>query len=294
MCHISHTVTPGLYKVSPLLNFLTPPGDVDILSGLMDWIVEDWEAKGETGRPSACVMAYEAATSRYSDHPLVFEMAEEKGINWMPHTFFPFTASDFTVELTRVIEEYGANYVYLRASGSPCAIIMKDAERLGYRDDAEWIICNFAPDSSFPAILGAANTEGIYVSDSHAGLPTDTGPGITWGIDLIDEYNPGMAHSNADLLGIRWCVLGHEVTKRCLEKYGLEGYTGTNLAEMMWTIEDLDFGGNGMPLTMEAGNIAIEHDVRLGIYHADGKVYAISDWIPAPWIIGNDEYDWRL
>lgn len=288
----THTVTPVYYDYEPLLNFASPMADVDCFVGVMDWILDDFK---EVRAPRVCVMAYEASTSRQSDHPLLYKIAEEKGIEWYPHVFYPFTATDYSTELRKVTEEYKADYVYLRSPPSNSASIIKDAVRLGVKADRKWIPCNFSCEPVMVDIVGREHIAGVYCWNGHAGLIVEEDlPGIKFAKEIHDKYHPTVPWGNMYLYGVRMGVIAQTAIKMTLERVGLENLSGTEIAESTWLIKDLDFGGNGYPLTMERGNMGIDHYGRLTMWKEDGELYPVSDWIKVPWLIGNPEVEWRM
>jgi hypothetical protein len=287
----THTVTPVYYDYEPLLNFAEPMADVDCMVGVMDWILEDFKG---AGAPKGCVMAYEASTSRQSDLPILYKLAEEKGIEWLPHVFYPFTATDYSTELAKVANEYEADYVYLRSPPSNSASIIKDAIRLGIKEDRTWIVCNFSAEPVMVDILGLENIAGVYAWNGHAGLVVESDqPGIQFAKELHDKYHPDVPWGNMYLYGMRMATIAQHTITATLERVGLENFSGSEIAETTWQIKDLDLGGNGPNLTMERGNMGLTHYGRLAMWHDDGEIYPESDWIAVPWLVGNPEVDWR-
>lgn len=282
----SHTVTPIIYEYKPLLIFATPPGDIDCLVGLMDWINADWK---EERAPRACVIAYEASTSRQSDHPLLYQLAEEKGIEWLPHIFFPFTATDMSTELNTAYLDYKVDYVYLRGVPSNVGIILRDAVRMGIKDEINWLLPTFSIEPVVVDIAGVEGVAGCHAGMVYGGLPSDDVPGVRAAKEMHDKYHPGIPFSNAYLYGYEQAIVAHTAVRMTLERVGLENLGGREMAKSTFEIKDLDFGGISPPLTMEPGNVTLDHHMKMVEWLDNGELVAIGDWFELPWVVGNPE-----
>ena len=271
---------------------MAPQADVDVAAALCDWIMkDDWK---ESRAPRAAFVAYEAATSRHSDHPLLFQAAKEKGVEWTPHVFYPFTATDYSMEVRKLIDDQKCDYVYMRGPPANNGMLLKDAARLGLKDKAKWVLCNFSLEPCVGEIAGLDVIPGTLGSCAHGTVETnDAAPAVAEIKALHDKYHPDIPFANMYLWGNRMAVTADAVIMTTLERVGLEGLTGTEFAESMWDVKDLDFNGNGMPLTMEQGNIAVDHYIQVVEWGTDGLPHIISDYTRCPWLIGNPEVNWR-
>lgn len=209
----------------------------------------------------------------------------------MPHIFFPFTATDYSMEVRKAVEEYKVDYVYMRSPPANNGMILKDAARLGLKTN--WVMCNFGFEPCVVDIAGIDAVKGALASCAHGTVETDPAPAVAEIKALHDKYHPDVPFSNMYLWGHRMAVTADAAITATLERVGLEGLSGTEFAESMWAIEDLDFKGNGLPLTMEYGNIGVDHYIQICEFREDGHPHVISDYVRCPWLIGNPDVDWR-
>jgi len=281
--------TKLLFDHKPQLITTGCTSDASRLHGVLDWIKADWKDKSRG--PRFASLCYEATTSRQSEDATVFEYGKKKGIEILPWYYYSFVATDFGVELTRIIKEKKADYVWLRGGAAQVAAIMKDVVRLGYKDKAKWIITYFSLDPVVAQIAGNEIVEGVYGENSDGGLPTDQG----WGIDLAKKlhkkYRKKGELSQLYISGIHVAMLGHESVKRALQKVGdPKKLTGKGIVDEYYGIKDMDLGGIAPKTTITYPNPAMMSQIRMVQWQKDGAILPITDWIPVPWIFGNPNF----
>lgn len=279
-------VTPTLYEYKPLLSFYALYGDIDRLVGMFDYIKKDWK---EARPPTLAVLAYEAATSRQSEAPLMFEFAEKAGVNLVPFDYYGFTVTDFSTELTRIYEKKKADYIFLRGGPSQTGNIMKDAVRLGLKDKMTWITSYFSMEPEVVGIAGAEACEGL-LAESGGVLPIEADvPGVKLSKEINARYH-NLRISAAVISGTGTGLLMHEVFKRALEKVGLENLSGSAIADEFWGLKNFDTMGIFPSVTMREGCVSTTPYIRMVRWRADGEIEPLTEFIECPWVVGNPEY----
>lgn len=276
-------VTQLLYATKPLITFANTPGDAERLIGMIEFIKKDW--KGDRP-PRVATLAYEASTSRQGEDPRLFKMAKDKGVEFLPFDYFPFTATDFTTELKRIYEERKADYVWLRGQPAQVGVIMKNVARLGLKDKMKWIACYFGYGDVVAEIAGKETVAGMFAEGNFA-LDTDVNvPGVKFVKQIHSKYRTPKIELNFYLSGVHLSMVAHEATKRALEKVGLKKLGGRAIADGVWSLKNFDVMGLTPPITMQQGNISLVRYCRMAKVDKEGKLRAISNWMDVPWILG--------
>ena len=275
-------VTQLLYATKPLITFANTPGDAERLIGMIEFIKKDWKGNRP---PRVGTLAYEASTSRQGEDPRLFKMAKEKGVEFLPFDYFPFTATDFTTELRRIYEERKADYVWLRGQPAQVGVIMKDVARLGLKDKMTWIACYFGYADVVAEIAGKDTVAGMYAEMSGS-IESDDVPGVKFVKQLYSKYRTPKIEFNYYMGGLHLSICAHEATKRALEKVGLKKLGGRAIADGVWSMKNFDVMGITPPITMQQGNISLVRYCRMAQVDKEGKLRAIGGWMEVPWILG--------
>ena len=284
VAHFSNgNITELLYKTKPALVFSNVPGDAERLIGMITHIKKVWR---ENRIPKVGTLAYEASTSRQGEDPRLFKMAQEKGVEFLPFDYFPFTATDFSAELRRIYEVKKADFVWLRGQPSQVGAIMKDVVRLGLKDKMTWVACYFGYNEIVSQIAGLDAVDGMFAELSQASDVEDL-PGVKFSRQLYTKYKRGAECPFVSYIaGTHLAMVAHEATRRALEKVGIKKLGGRAIADAVWSMNNFDVGGITPPIIMEQGNIALVRSVRMYQVDKGGKLRPISEWMPVPWILG--------
>lgn len=276
-------VTQLMYKFKPLLAFANTSGDAERLIGLIEYIRKTWKKD----RPARFgTLAYEASTSRQGEDPRLFKLAKEKGVEFLPFDYYPFTVTDFSTELRRIHAVKKADYLWLRGGCAQVAAIMKDVLRLGLKDKMKYVSTYFGTDDVVTKIAGKEACAGM-LGEIAVPLPDEDLPGVKLAKRIRAKYRKGSTPVMY-LDGFHLAMVAHEVTKRALEKVGLKKLGGRAIAEQVWGLKDFNVGGLSPPITMQQGNISLKRYVHIVKWQEDGKIVTVSDWMMAPWILGRD------
>jgi len=276
-------VTQLMYGHKPLLCFANTPGDVERLIGMIDFIKKDW--KGDRP-PRVGTLAYEASTSRQAEDQRLFKLAREKGVEFLPFDYFPFTATDFSTELRRLYEVKKADYVWLRGGAGQVGAIMKDVARLGLRDKMKYIACYFGYSEVTPLIAGKDVVAGMYLEGTLSTPSEADLPGMKFARKLYDKNRKSDVSFMIYASGPHLAMIAHEATKRALERVGLKKLGGRAIADATWTLKDFDVGGLTPPITMQEGNISLVRYCRMFKIDKEGIPRPDGPWLGTPHVLG--------
>lgn len=272
--------------------FAAPSADLESYITLTKWFKENiWK---EARQPRGAVLAVDTTSGRQSEHPLFFKMAKEQGWEWLPHVYFRFGCTDFSTELTKLVKDYKVDMVITKGTPADQVAMLKDATRLGFKDKVSWII---GSSMSTPYMVGVAGKEimaGCYLHVGAAGLPGEDVPAVKKITELQRKYRGEEKLSGLYMEGVRFSQIADVAIRGTLQRVGLQGLGGREIANTLWGIKDLDLGGNGPNLTMQKGNLALCHHLRVAKWADDGSIVPASEWIELPWMTGNPEIPWRL
>ena len=103
----------------------------------IDFILEDWKAKGNPGMPNVGYMSWDSA---YGREPLRGgkEYAEQLGVNLLGPEYFPIDAPDHSVWLTRMAER-DTDWCIIGGVDPMPAFVLRDARQLGLKERMQFI-----------------------------------------------------------------------------------------------------------------------------------------------------------
>jgi hypothetical protein len=107
------------------------------VTGLVRWVLQDWEASGGTGRPK---LGYLHWNLPHGTAPLdvgVDRWAEEHGVDFVSRSYIPM-ALDLRPQLLGLRDD-GADYVYFNALTGDAATLIRDARAAGLWDKMKFI-----------------------------------------------------------------------------------------------------------------------------------------------------------
>jgi branched-chain amino acid transport system substrate-binding protein len=112
----------------------------DAFGAALDWMVEDWQKKGNSGTPVVGFMSWD---NPYGREPLKGgkEYAEKIGVKLLPPEFFPPGSLKHDVWLTRLAKG-GANYIYVGGVDPTPTNVVRDAYALGLTKKIQ-MVCDF-------------------------------------------------------------------------------------------------------------------------------------------------------
>ena len=167
----------------------------DDFGRICDWIVDEhwpnWKGSTESRAPRLAHLTWDTPYGKAADTPETRAYAQKVGIELAPTLYVPYAHTDTTVELLK-LRDQGVDYVYMNTISSMASVTMKDATRLGLRENMTFITNRAAGDVPLIVMAGEA-ADGVYVHNSNLVLTEDS-PGLSLVKDMQQkfhgEFNP--------------------------------------------------------------------------------------------------------
>ena len=134
----------------------------DAFAATIDWILEDWKAKGRSALPK---IGYISWDNPYGREPLRGgkEYAEKVGVTLLPPEFFPPGTLDHSVWLTRLANA-GADYIIIGGVDPTPTNILRDAHKMGLTAKIQFVDATFwGPDETVGIKAHPEATEGAVI-----------------------------------------------------------------------------------------------------------------------------------
>ena len=275
-CAVYSSMTEVLYSRYLLTDRDSP---VDQIGVFIDWVMDNWS---EPRPPRVGVIAIDVASYRPFGNPeqlpayASMKGAELVGIEW-----HPATSTDFTLEVTRLIEKE-VDWVYFSSTTAVAAMILKDANRLGFLDKAKW--CNIVGSSSEEIIeMAGPISEGFYMQIMTA-LPTQKDIA---GVQLAEHIWKEYRNEPLNLTRMQ-CIPGaiflSEALKTSLEEVGYENLTSEDIRDGLFSVKEVDCQGIIPPITIDPEWPIFNPYVGMAQVKG-GKIEPISEFYKYPGIM---------
>jgi len=159
-------------------NFFYGPSYSDGLRGMLIWAKQDWDARGQTGKPKYVHMG---ANHPYPNSPKAAgeTLATELGFEVLPAIVFALTPGDYTAQCL-TLKNAGANYAYLGNTAGSNISVLRACQTAGV--NAQFMGNVWGMDENAMKAAGAAANGVVF--------PVRTG--AVWG-----QAAPGMANVQA-------------------------------------------------------------------------------------------------
>lgn len=255
-------------------NFLIGTSYSDQAIIALTWALEDWQSKGNEGAPNVALIHHDSPFGQ-SPVPDAQAFAEKNGIGFTAIAM-PGGVTDYVAELAQM-QQFGANYAIVHTVSSPAAVLLKDAQSQGLKDEIQFINLNWCADEIFIELAGDA-AEGVVGAIPFT-PPSSPVPGHEDPDQWLQENGSSLEEEGLHFSQGWWTMaVMSEGIKRVLDN-GQE-VTGENIKAGLESIQDFETGGVTAPLsfssTSHKGNEALRlYQVR------DGKWEQISDFISA-------------
>ena len=245
-------------------NFLVAATYSDQFFVVLDWIKEDYSARGETGRPSVALMhnpspfglspwqqGGEAYAASIGVDARAYEMSRG--------------ATDFTAELTQ-IRQAGARYVVFQNTSGPAALAVRNAASLGL--DVTFVCLNWCANRLLVSLAPDAS-EGVVGSMPFAPVGSDV-PG-TREIQAFLATKGESIEEKSNALTQGWWTMA--VMAKGIETVIENGevVTGANIKRALEGVTEMDMGGVTAPITFTAEDHRGAKAVRL--YRVESGVW---------------------
>ena len=239
----SYSINLANPKETPY-NFLVGTTYSEQLQAAMQWMLQDWKAKGKTGVPK---IAYLHSNSGFGLSPLddgdkfATSNGMEKGLR------IPMLAAtaDMTAQLTQA-QQYGADYIFIQNTSGAGATALKAAKSLGMLPKVQVVCLNWCTDDLTVKLAGEA-AEGL-VGASPFAFPDSSAAGMK---DMAEFAKSKGTTIEAEGLHYAqgWTTMAvmAEGLKRALDAG--KPLSGENLKTALETMKDFDTGGVTTKLT---------------------------------------------
>lgn len=227
-------------------NFLVGTSYSDQFFIALDWIMQDWQSRGESGAPKVALMHHPSPFGlspwRYGGEAYANELGIEAQAFEMPGG-----ATDFTAELSR-IQEFGAQYIVFQTVSSPAAQAIQDGKGLGMTD-VTYVCLNWCADEILVELAGDA-------AEGTVGTIPFTPPTVdVSGFEPIREYVEEQGSTlQAETLHYPqgWATM--QVMVEGIRRVLQDGneLTGENIKAALETLSGYETGGITAPISYSA------------------------------------------
>jgi len=258
-------------------NFIWGPAYQDAFAAIMDWVMDDWKAKGKSGAP---VVGYLSWDNPYGREPLRGgkEYAESLGIKMLPPEFFPPGTLKHDVYLTRLAEG-GADYIYAGGVDPTPTNVIRDAHALGLTKRIQCLNGYWGPTALGIGIHAEALEGTAIVSFFQRGtdalnnkVPTELWKKYRGSLDKFNEvYGMGMSWGMTYVAGL----------KNALKAVGYNKLDADEMYKAYQRITGLERSGVQGPCAYSPSSRRGSLEVK--IYRVkSGMIVPITDWRKAP------------
>lgn len=257
--------------------FIWGPSYQDAFAAMMDWVMDDWKAKGKSGAP---VVGYLNWDNPYGREPLRGgkEYAKSLGIKLLPPEFFRPGSLKHDVYLTRLAEG-GAHYIWAGGVDPTPTNVIRDAYALGLTKKIQFLNGYWGP-TALGIGIHAKELEGtVIVSFFQRGTDAVNNKVPT---DLWKKYRGSLAKFNEVYgMGMSWGMTYAAGLKAALKAVGYEKLKGDDMYKAYQRITGFERAGVQGPCAYAPDSRRGSLEVK--IYQVkNGKIVPITDWRKAP------------
>ena len=254
-------------------NFLAGTSYSDQAIIAIEWAIEDWAAKGNSGMPSIAIAHHDSPFGQ-SPVPDAQAHAASKGVNFTSLPM-PGGVTDYVAELAQ-LQQFGANYIIIQNVSSPASVLVKDAASQGM--DVTFVCLNWCSDELFISLAGDA-AEGVV------GTLPFTPPSVP--VAGHDDPAAWLTANGSDLSekGLHyvqgwWTMAIMAEGIRLVDEAGDE-MTGENIRAALESIQNFDTQGVTAPISFSPTSHRGNNALRL-FEVSGGEWSQLSDYISAP------------
>jgi len=266
--------------------FLWGPAYQNAFGATINFILDDWKAKGKSGMPTIGYLSWDSA---YGREPLRGgkEYTEKMGMKLLPPEFFPTGAADHTVWLTRLAQG-GADYCIIGGVDPTPTLILRDAMRLGLKEKIQFVDATYwGPTEAVGVKLHPEAAEGAWAISFY--VRGDDAWSIPLAQDMVPKYRgKSVAEFRKEmashyLTGMGWALTYQEGLKRAMKAAGgyekLDGEAMKNAYESLTGL-DVTQGIQGLsaysPTSRQGSDVVKFYQIK------GGKEVDISGWKKVP------------
>jgi len=261
--------------------FLWGPAYQDAFAATLDWILDDWKAKGKSGAP---VVGYISWDNPFGREHLRGgkEYAKKLGIKLLPPEFFPPGTLKHDVYLTRLAKA-GANYIHAGGVDPTPTNVIRDAYALGLTKKIQMTTDYWGPTALGIGVHAKALEGSVITSFYERGVDSQKNRFVT---DMWKKYRGSMKDFNEVYgMGMSWGMTYVAGLKKALQAAGYDKLKPNDMYEAYQKLTGFEKHGI-------QGPCAYSPTSRLGskvikIYQVKGgKIVPITGWREVPNAVG--------
>jgi len=249
----------------------------DTFGAAIDWLLEDWKAKGKTGRP---VLGYIAFDNAWGHENLrgATQYAESKGIKVLKPEFFAPGTLKFDVYLTRMAAG-GADYIYVDVCDPTPTYITRDAYALGLTKKIQIIHGSWGATKEGLKAHPEALEGTVVASWVLKGQEADEHPFLH---DLAMKYRGSLDYVREGYtVGVGIGIFFEGALKKALSEVGYDRINGEAMFQAYQKIGGLSTGGISGPCAYGPKSRRGTDTVKF--YRIkEGQFVPISGWTKVP------------
>jgi branched-chain amino acid transport system substrate-binding protein len=257
--------------------FIWGPAYQDAFAANLDWIMDDWKARGKSGTPVVGFVNW--------DNPFGRELlrggkeyAEKLRIKLLPPEFFPPGTLKHDVYLTRLAEA-GANYIHAGGVDPTPTNVIRDAYALGLTKKIQFTTGYWGP-TALGLSIHAKKLEGIVnYSFFLRGEEARENKVVT---DLWKKYRGSLDKFNGVYgMGMAWGMTYVAGLKAALKAVGYEKLKGDDMYKAYQRITGFERAGVQGPCAYAPDSR--RGSLKIKMYQVkNGKIVPISGWRKTP------------
>jgi branched-chain amino acid transport system substrate-binding protein len=267
----------GEFQAHLQRTFIWGPAYQDAFAALMDWVMDDWRAKGKSGPPVVGYLNW--------DNPFGRELlrggkeyAEKLGIKLLPPEFFPPGTLKHDVYLTRLAKA-GAHYIHAGGVDPTPTNIIRDAHALGLTKNIQ-MTCGYWGPTALGIGVHAKALEGTaIVSFFQRGEESRNNAFVT---DMWKKYRGSLDKFNEVYgMGMSWAITYVAGLKSALKAVGYGKLKPDDMYKAYQSITGLD--KHGIQGVCAYSPTSRRGSLEVKIYRVkDGQIVPITGWRKAP------------
>lgn len=250
----------------------------DHFAAALDWMLEDWKAKGNSGTPTVGFMSWD---SPYGREPFRGgkEYAQKIGINLLEAELFPVGSLKHDVWLNRLAQK-GANYIYVGGVDPTQTNVIRDAYALGLTKTIQFLTDPWGPDRAVGVKAHADVLQGAVVTTCFSrGTDTTSHEEMN---KIVKKYLKWDDMLGGASIGYSWAMHFIEAVRIALKDVGYEKLDGEAMYQALQKMKGMDVtkGATG-PCDYSPTSRRMTRYVKF--YRIEGNdLHPITDWRMAP------------
>lgn len=221
-------------------NFFVGASYSDQIRGFLQFVKKDFKG---TGAPK---VAFIYPNHGFGKAPIEAgrQYAKELGIELVHEEVIPASFQDVTSNLLNM-QKKAPDYAYIQTTVSWCAVLLKDAKKLGIK--TRFFLGNFGMTEALP-LLAKDAAEGVYGMATHAKYGENV-KGMKPLLDWNKKHHPGVTRDTVYVRGWTYGLVWAEALKIADKNKQLNG---EGIKKAMESMKNFDTGGLVPPITFTA------------------------------------------